>query len=109
MIKTLSKPSLDAGIVKLDTPIDHITTITSDGRKRVSLKSLHKPQENRIVDGVIVTAPLGCLKRDMIKFEPSIPKRIQDSINSLSYGNLEKVRKIVLQHTRNSWRIWGLM
>lgn len=102
MIETLSKPSLDADIVKLNTPIDQIITITANGRKRVFLKSSCKPQENRIVDGVIVTAPLGCLKRDMIKFEPSIPRRVQDSINSLSYGNLEKVRKIALQHTRNS-------
>lgn len=109
MIKTLSKPSLDADIVKLDTPIDYITTITADGRKRVLLKSSRKPQENRVVDGVIVTVPLGCLKHNMIKFEPNIPKRIKDSINSLSYGNLEKVRKIILQHTRNSWRRWGLM
>lgn len=93
MINTLSKLSLDAKVVKLNTPIDGITTVTEDGRKRVFLNSTRKPQENRIVDGVIVTVPLGCLKRDMIKFEPRIPSRIQDSINSLSYGNLEKVRK----------------
>lgn len=109
MIKTLSKPSLDAGIVKLGTPIDEITTVTEGGRKRVFLSSLCKPKENRVVDGVIVTAPLGCLKRDMIKFEPVLPKRIKESIASLSYGNLEKVRKHFLQHTWNSWGLteWG--
>ncbi|KAH0611188.1 uncharacterized protein H6S33_011615 [Morchella sextelata] len=91
MIQTLLKPVLDANILKLDTPIDEITTITEDGRKRVFLSSLRKPQENRLVDGVIVTTPLGCLKRDMIKFQPPLPQRIKDSISSLSYGNLEKV------------------
>ncbi|KAH8145895.1 uncharacterized protein LAJ45_10037 [Morchella importuna] len=91
MIQTLLRPVLGANILKLDTPIDEITTVTEDGRKRVFLSSLRKPQENRLVDGVIVTTPLGCLKRDMIKFQPPLPQRIKDSISSLSYGNLEKV------------------
>jgi hypothetical protein len=55
------------------------------------LRSSQKPEENCEVDAVIVTIPLGCLKREMINFQPKLPKRMLEGIDSLSYGTLEKV------------------
>jgi len=42
-------------------------------------------------NGVIVTVPLGVLKKDFIQFEPPLPAHIQDSIQHLGYGSLDKV------------------
>ncbi len=42
-------------------------------------------------DGVIVTVPLGWLKRNLHAFVPPLPPRISTAIRSLGYGNLEKV------------------
>ncbi|KAI1421581.1 putative flavin-containing amine oxidase [Xylaria sp. FL1777] len=42
-------------------------------------------------DNVIVTAPLGWLKRNMHVFSPPLPNSISNAVQSLGYGNLEKV------------------
>jgi Flavin containing amine oxidoreductase len=42
-------------------------------------------------DAVIVTIPLGSLKRNAITFTPPLPLRIQNAISSLGYGVLERL------------------
>ncbi|MCJ1299292.1 hypothetical protein MMC08_002084 [Hypocenomyce scalaris] len=42
-------------------------------------------------DEVVMTAPLGYLKRNTSTFVPPLPTRIATAINNISYGRLEKV------------------
>jgi polyamine oxidase len=42
-------------------------------------------------DAVVVTVPLGVLRRNMISFNPPLPTNIQSGINRFSYGALGKV------------------
>ncbi|KAL8797249.1 MAG: hypothetical protein Q9182_007233 [Xanthomendoza sp. 2 TL-2023] len=42
-------------------------------------------------DAVVVTAPLGYLKRNTATFHPPLPPRLLTAINNMSYGALEKV------------------
>ena len=42
-------------------------------------------------DEVIVTCPLGWLKRNIPSFSPALPSRIATAIEHISYGRLEKV------------------
>ncbi|KAF7897197.1 hypothetical protein EAF00_005425 [Botryotinia globosa] len=42
-------------------------------------------------DAIVVTAPLGCLRKKMINFEPALPEDIQEGIDNFSYGALGKV------------------
>jgi hypothetical protein len=42
-------------------------------------------------DDVVVTVPLGCLKRDKPTFRPPLPSRLSEAINSIGYGTLDKV------------------
>jgi monoamine oxidase len=44
-----------------------------------------------LADAVILTVPLGCLKRSTIEFTPPLPPRVHSAIEHLGYGNLEKV------------------
>jgi hypothetical protein len=42
-------------------------------------------------DEVVVTAPLGWLKRNKAAFTPPLPARLSEAIDAISYGTLEKV------------------
>jgi len=90
LIDLLAGPVQEAGVLNLSTPITSVTTTDPllPGQKRMLLTSTDR---NFSVDSLIVTAPLGCLKKNTIKFNPPLPERIQQSISSLSYGQLEKV------------------
>lgn len=44
-------------------------------------------------DDVVMTAPLGWLKRNLDAFEPGLPVRMTKAIKSIGYGCLEKVCK----------------
>ena len=45
-------------------------------------------------DGVVVTTPLGWLKRNQAAFLPTLDDRILKAIDSVSVGHLEKVRML---------------
>ncbi|KAA8894447.1 amine oxidase [Sphaerosporella brunnea] len=87
MVDILAAPSRKAGVINLSTPITSIT-VTNSEQRRILLTS---PTSTYSMDAVIVTIPLGCLKKAAISFNPPLPTRMQQSIQSLSYGNLEKV------------------
>lgn len=42
-------------------------------------------------DEVVVTCPLGWLKQNPLVFQPALPARLQQAIDSISYGRLEKI------------------
>ncbi|EKV06984.1 Flavin containing amine oxidase, putative [Penicillium digitatum] len=42
-------------------------------------------------DQVVVTCPLGWLKQNISAFTPALPPRLEQAINNISYGRLEKV------------------
>lgn len=42
-------------------------------------------------DGVVLTTPLGWLKRNETAFEPRLPGALKEAITSISVGHLEKV------------------
>ena len=43
-------------------------------------------------DAVLVTAPLGVLKKGAIRFSPPLPERKQGAIQRMGFGVLNKVR-----------------
>lgn len=47
--------------------------------------------ETLVFDEVILTCPLGWLKRNLSSFTPNLPNRIIEAIGNISYGRLEKV------------------
>ena len=90
MVDVLAASARDAGVINLSTPITSVTVTKPPftGHRRILLAG---PNSSCSVDSLIVTIPLGCLKRSAITFDPPLPQRIQQSIHSLSYGHLEKV------------------
>jgi protoporphyrinogen oxidase len=54
--------------------------------------------KNRTVfhfDEVVFTAPLGVLKRNLHMFEPAVPNRFSEAVDSLGYGHLDKVWPLI--------------
>jgi monoamine oxidase len=41
-------------------------------------------------DEVVVTSPLGWLKRNLTSFSPPLPERLSQAIENIGYGSLEK-------------------
>jgi len=48
-------------------------------------------KESEEFDEVVMTSPLGWLKRNMSAFEPNLPERLIQGIEAIGYGNLDKV------------------
>lgn len=90
MVDVLATAAREAGVINFSTPITSVTVTDthSTDHRRILLTG---PNSTYSVDSLIVTIPLGCLKRSAITFDPPLPQRIQQSIHSLSYGHLEKV------------------
>ena len=93
LIKAESKaePNVELRLGIVVTAIESVVGNGSDGQKRVRVRTADSetPQE---FDGVVVTAPLGWLKRNKEAFSPALPEDLRLAIDSISYGKLDKVR-----------------
>ncbi|KJZ72059.1 hypothetical protein HIM_08514 [Hirsutella minnesotensis 3608] len=80
-----------------NTKVRQITTCpdAQDGQRRVQLDVTTLQGGDALntlyFDEVVVTCPLGWLKRNVDKFTPSLPPRLTQAIDSIGYGCLEKV------------------
>ncbi|KAI9163079.1 putative polyamine oxidase 4 [Paramyrothecium foliicola] len=88
ILETIAKPAVAGAEILLDTKAESIgyrdesemdVAVTVQGGRTLSF------------DAVVVTAPLGWLKRNTKAFSPPLPERITRAIGSLGYGCLEKV------------------
>ncbi|GAO51125.1 amine oxidase [Saitoella complicata NRRL Y-17804] len=86
ILEAIAKPSLDGGIVRLSTPITHVDASSSHS---VTITTMEGTKE--AFDAVIIAVPLGVLKKQMITITPSLPTRLQQAIDSLGFGVLEKI------------------
>lgn len=56
-------------------------------------------KESQQFDEVVMTAPLGWLKRNIQAFEPELPKRLKQGIDAIGYGHLDKVSVELAHHS----------
>ena len=63
-----------------------------DDEVRVQLKG----GQTLSFDELVVTCPLGWLKRNLTAFDPPLPPVLTKAIGSIGYGSLEKVSCLVL-------------
>ncbi|TID18388.1 FAD/NAD(P)-binding domain-containing protein [Venturia nashicola] len=89
VLELVAKPVLVGADVRFEHVVTKITSKKEDGNPRVTLETANGVLES--FDEVVVTAPLGWLKRNQDVFEPNLPERIAQGIESLGYGNLDKV------------------
>ncbi|ROT41480.1 FAD/NAD(P)-binding domain-containing protein [Sodiomyces alkalinus F11] len=88
ILETIARPAKEHATIMYNTRVERVELRTQDRphpRIRTSGGAILE------FDEVILTAPLGWLKRNLAAFDPSLPERLQQGINSIGYGCLEKV------------------
>jgi hypothetical protein len=86
----LNSPVVSIQAAKRDLTRDRQITVTTAGGQKYHF------------DDVIVTCPLGWLKKNKSVFNPSLPPRLSSAIDNISYGRLEK---IYVSFPRAFWNI----
>ncbi|KAH7325863.1 hypothetical protein B0I35DRAFT_474594 [Stachybotrys elegans] len=88
ILETVAKPVVTGADIKLNTKVEKITyRVEPDEKVRVQIEG----GQTLLFDEVVLTAPLGWLKRNLNAFERPLPARLTKAISSLGYGCLEKV------------------
>ncbi|KAL4810355.1 hypothetical protein BDV18DRAFT_130827 [Aspergillus unguis] len=93
ILKHVSATALQHATIHLNQPIVkiHSKPFIHDTRTRREITLTTQSGQNHIFDEVVVTCPLGWLKRNKAAFIPELPPRLNTAIDAISYGRLEKV------------------
>jgi hypothetical protein len=89
VLQKIAEPALKADM-RFGHKITKITSHKEGEDLRVTVEVDGK--KNETFDEVVMTAPLGWLKRNMAAFEPQFPERLKQGIEAIGYGTLDKVR-----------------
>ena len=81
--------------IELNTRVTRVATSSSKNVQITTDK--HHTIQSKFV---LVTVPLGCLKHKSIAFEPALPHWKQDAIDSMGFGDTDK---IIMQFDRVFW------
>lgn len=92
ILDAVSKPVLAKVDLQLNTIVRSIAAVTDpDGGAPPSVTLTTTDSKTHTFDEVILTTPLGWLKKNLHAFSPPLPPRIAAAIAHISYGRLEKV------------------
>ncbi|KAL6815503.1 FAD/NAD(P)-binding domain-containing protein [Trichoderma sp. SZMC 28013] len=88
ILQEVARPALSHASIQFESVADKISYRTDqDDQVRVQLKG----GRTLAFDEVVVTCPLGWLKRNLTAFDPPLPSMLTKAIGSIGYGSLEKV------------------
>ncbi|KAL6922097.1 hypothetical protein ACHAPO_002855 [Fusarium lateritium] len=88
VLDEVTRPALEGAEIKFETKVDKISYRTSPEEKA---KVRTQSGQTLEFDEIVMTAPLGWLKRNLDAFEPALPARMTKAIGAIGYGCLEKV------------------
>jgi hypothetical protein len=91
VLQKISEPALKAE-VKFGHKVTRI--VSHEGEEDPKAVVEIDGQESGSYDEVVMTAPLGWLKRNMAAFEPQLPQRLKEGIEAIGYGHLDKASSI---------------
>ena len=91
ILEHISKRALDGADLHMEKPIVKIEAPIRRNDQDPPITLTTAAGEKRNVDEVVVTCPLGWLKRNKSAFAPPFPPHLAKAIDSISYGRLEKV------------------
>lgn len=88
--KVIAQPARDGANIKLNQTVTKICSINS-ATEISTIKVETRDGSSFEFDEVVVTIPLGCLKKNMNVFDPPAPERFALAVQALGYGNLDKL------------------
>ncbi|KAF2503265.1 FAD/NAD(P)-binding domain-containing protein [Lophium mytilinum] len=89
VLSRIAQPALDNAEIKFRHKATHFATKELHGEPRIDVEVVDG--ETRTFDEVVVTTPLGWLKRNQDAFVPALPSRLVEAIDAIGYGHLDKV------------------
>jgi hypothetical protein len=92
ILSEIAKIPLEKATIHLSQKVVAVKTKDGDEGSKVMLRT--EKGEMFKFDEVVMTTPLGWLKRNKGVFEPALPDRLLSAIDSISVGRLEKVRSL---------------
>lgn len=88
ILQEVARPALSKATISFSSVATKIFSRTKpDDEVRVQLKD----GQTLLFDELVVTCPLGWLKRNLTAFDPPLPPVLTKAIGSIGYGSLEKV------------------
>jgi monoamine oxidase len=103
VLDTIAKPALESAEIKYETKVERIS-YRHDPEEKVKIQV--NGGQTLEFDEVVVTTPLGWLKRNLDAFEPALPARMTKAIEAIGYGCLEKVCATMLRLFPSSLSAW---
>jgi hypothetical protein len=89
VLASIAKPALDKAEIKLCQKVTRISCPKIAETPKIDVKMADG--EEMTFDEVVVTTPLGWLKRNPDAFNPGLPTRLREAIDAIGYGHLDKV------------------
>ncbi|KAL9611462.1 MAG: hypothetical protein Q9167_003899 [Letrouitia subvulpina] len=90
ILQKVTKDTLSKATIHYSTVVTSVSSNPEPSTGRPSVIITTADKSTHTFDEAVVTAPLGWLKRNLAAFSPSLPTRLQTSIDNISYGALEK-------------------
>ncbi|KAF2462186.1 hypothetical protein BDY21DRAFT_8963 [Lineolata rhizophorae] len=90
ILNRIAEPALAKAKVKFDNKVTKIRSIHPEDPKKMMVEVTTSSGEVSEFDEVVCTTPLGWLKQNTSAFEPALPSRLVEAIQSIGYGNLDK-------------------
>lgn len=88
ILELIAQPAISGADIKFNTKVERILGRT---KPEDPIKVQTTKGQGFEFDDVVVTSPLGWLKRHLDAFEPQLPLRLTKAIDAIGYGCLEKV------------------
>jgi len=89
VLARIAAPALEKADIKFGHKATRITSKGDGGTLKVDVELTDRDPMS--FDEVVMTTPLGWLKRNQDAFVPSLPPRLIQGIESIGYGTLDKV------------------
>ncbi|KAJ9660060.1 hypothetical protein H2198_002757 [Neophaeococcomyces mojaviensis] len=90
ILQQVAKPALAKANIRLGNEVKHVQYRQSDDDSPVKVQLADGAEHD--FDEVVVTCPLGWLKRNKASaFTPSLPPQLSNAIGNIGYGALEKL------------------
>ncbi|KAF2278722.1 amine oxidase [Westerdykella ornata] len=89
ILRRIAKPVLDQVRVDFKRKVTKISSNLNDEDPSVTIET--ESGQGETFDEVVMTAPLGWLKRNNDAFTPELPNRLKQAIDAIGYGHLDKV------------------
>ncbi|KAF2716961.1 amine oxidase [Polychaeton citri CBS 116435] len=93
ILDAVAKSALASADIKYNTVVRNIQYAARNSESDESPLQTMETQDGEHLgfDEVVVTVPLGCLKKQAIDFNPALPPRLSSAISNIGYGALDKV------------------